>query len=160
MDLRYTIVGDGPYEAQLKQEIAAFSMCERVTLTGSLGESDVADLLRAHDIFLLPSVGLGEAAPVSVMEAMACGLPVIACIIGSTPAMIRDEESGFLVPQEDAGAIEAVLSRLVVDLALRTRIGQAARTFAVEQFDVRASSLRLLEHIRRWSPAAIGTALD
>ena len=153
MDLSYTIVGDGPYRAELEREIAQHGLEARTTLAGTRGEGEVLTLLTGHDIFLLPSVGLGEAAPVSVMEAMACGLPVIASTIGSTPAMIRHGETGFLVPQEDAGAIEGAIRQLAMDLCLRARVGQAARVSALEQFDARLSSLRLLEHIRRWSPA-------
>src|SRR5690606_17028820 len=77
-DLHYTIVGEGPYRPELEREIREVGLEGRVTLTGSRTEAQVLAMLREHDVFLLPSVGLGEAAPVSVMEAMACGLPVVA----------------------------------------------------------------------------------
>ena len=149
LDASYTIVGEGPYRGELEAEVRGLNLDPHVRLLGSRGEAEVLGLLREHDIFLLPSVGQGEAAPVSVMEAMSCGLPVVASTIGSTPAMIRNGETGFLTPQEDVGAIERVLRELLTDVALRRRIGRAARQAAVEQFDARASSLRLLEHLRR-----------
>ena len=152
LEMRYTIVGEGPYRPDLEREIAELGLADRVQLVGSQGESEVLGLLREHDVFLLPSVGLGEAAPVSVMEAMSCGMVVIASKIGSTPEMIRDGETGFLTAQEDVEAIANALRRVAGDLALGARIGQSARLWALEHFDARASSLRLLEHIRRWSP--------
>ncbi len=152
-DLYYTIVGEGPYRPDLEREIREANLESRVTLAGSRAEAEVLAMLREHDAFLLPSVGLGEAAPVSVMEAMACGLPVIASIIGSTPEMIRDGETGFLTPQEDVSAIEAALRRLAEGPALRRQLGDAARAAAVERFDARASSLRLLDHLVRCGAA-------
>ncbi len=148
LDLKYTIVGEGPYRGEIEQTVRELGLQERVRLLGGRGESQVLELLRSHDVFVLPSVGLGEAAPVSVMEAMACGVPVVASIIGSTPAMISDGETGFLVPQEDVGALERTLGVLTKDIVLRREVGKAARAAAVEQFDARTSSLRLLEHLR------------
>lgn len=149
LDVKYTIVGEGPYRPQVEQQVRELRLEERVSLLGERGEAEVLELLRQHDAFVLSSVGLGEAAPVSVMEAMSCGLPVVASSIGSTPAMIRDGESGFLTAQEDVAAIELALKRLATDIVLRRQIAAAARRTAVEQFDARSSSLRLLEHLRR-----------
>lgn len=149
LDIKYTIVGDGPYRPDIDQQVSELRLKERVSLLGERGEAEVLELLRQHDAFVLSSVGLGEAAPVSVMEAMSCGLPVVASIIGSTPAMIHDGQSGFLTAQEDVAAIEHALKRIATDIVLRREIATAARRTAVEQFDARASSLRLLEHLRR-----------
>ena len=149
VDVAYTIVGEGPYRAELEREIREQGLEDRVSFKGGQAEEQVIQLLREHDVFVLPSVGLGEAAPVSVMEAMSCGLPVVASIIGSTPAMIRDNETGFLVPQGDSAALERALASLAADADLRWRIGDAARAAARMQFSAEVSSRRLLEHLRQ-----------
>ena len=92
-------------------------------------------------------MGLGEAAPVSVMEAMSCGLPVICSRIGGTPDMISDGIDGFLTPQADEEAIFAAISQLADDLALRKRLGDAARARAEREFDHVAMAKQLLNHI-------------
>jgi colanic acid/amylovoran biosynthesis glycosyltransferase len=98
-------------------------------------------------VFMLCSVGLGEAAPVAVMEAMASGLPVIASVIGGTPDMIEDGVDGFLCGQEDVVAISGRLMQLAGDIDLRLKIGVNARGKALREFDARMLAERLLNRI-------------
>ena len=77
----------------------------------------------------------GERAPVSVMEAMACGLPVVCSTIGGTPDMIEDGTTGYLVAQGDSVGIAKTLATLAGNVELRLRIGAAARQHAVRAFD-------------------------
>ncbi|MEM1012792.1 MAG: glycosyltransferase family 4 protein [Planctomycetota bacterium] len=151
-DIRYTLVGDGKIRDELRQEIRRLDLTDRVVLTGALGEDDVRRELLANDVFCLPSVGLGEAGPISVMEAMACGLPVIASRIGATPQMIRDGETGFLCHQQDVDGLAEAFDQLATDPARSQSMGRAARAYAVDNFDSRRTSLRLFAHIRRWTP--------
>jgi len=143
-DLRYTIVGEGEYRPQIEETIRTLGLTERVALTGTQSEDAILELLKTVDAFILPSVGLGEAAPVSVMEAMACGLPVICSIIGGTPDMIASGANGILAPQEDEKAIEEALVLLCQNVEERRRLGQAARQRAVEAFDARQTAGKLL----------------
>ena len=103
-------------------------------MLGQIGEDRVLDLLRRADLFALTSVGKGEAAPVSVMEAMACGLPVICSAIGGTPDMIEDGVDGFLTGQEDVDAIAAALGRLAAEPDLVRAMSAAARASAMAKF--------------------------
>jgi hypothetical protein len=82
------------------------------------------------------------------MEAMACGLPVVCSIIGSTTAMIRGDIEGFLVPQADEAGLVAALAKLADDPDLRARMGKAARRRAVACFDRRVTANLLLQAIR------------
>jgi glycosyltransferase involved in cell wall biosynthesis len=151
-DLRYEIAGEGPHRAAIEAEIAELKLADRVALLGTIGESDVLGLLRRADIFVLPSFGLGEAAPVSVMEAMACELPVVCSVIGGTPDMITTEEDGLLVPAGDIGALTSAFVRLARDAELRAKLGRAARARAVRQFDYRQTSAQLLAAIEAHAP--------
>lgn len=145
--IRYTIVGEGPYRSQIVEQIRRSGLSEEVLMTGSLSEGEVFSLLSQSDIFILPSVGFGEAWPVAVMEAMSAGLPVIASRIGATPEMIRDGQDGYLVPQAESAPIFTLVERLYRDCALRERIGREARKAAEQRFDVGKTSAALLRAI-------------
>lgn len=143
----YAIVGAGDHEQAIRAECSALGLDSRVAFLGSLGESDVAKELRNSDVLLLPSIRMGEAAPVAVMEAMATGLPVVSSIIGGTPDMITDGVDGYLVPQEDVDAIAARLTELAENPELRRAVGARAAQRARRQFDYRATAKQLLDRI-------------
>jgi colanic acid/amylovoran biosynthesis glycosyltransferase len=145
--VRYSIAGSGPHQAEIEAEIQRLGLREHVAMLGTLGDSAVADLLKTAHVFLLPSVGLGEASPVAVMEAMAAGLCVICSVIGGTPDMLSTDTDGFLVPQEGVSEIAQTLTRLANDPALRQRIGAAAQQRARDNFDARVLARRLLDTI-------------
>jgi glycosyltransferase involved in cell wall biosynthesis len=115
---------------------------------GTLAESEVFSLLSRADAFILPSIGAGEAWPVSVMEAMGAALPVVSSIIGATPEMIAPDVDGILVAQQDEAGLAAALVRLGRDVELRRRMGRNARTTAHERFDVRGRAQFLADEIR------------
>jgi glycosyltransferase involved in cell wall biosynthesis len=146
-DVRYTIAGEGPHRVEIEAEVKRLGLGDRVEMAGTVAEDGVRELLQRADAFVLPSVGLGEAAPVSVMEAMACGLPVVASVIGGTPDMITSGEDGLLVPQGDEKALADALVRLARDPKERRRLGRAARARAERSFDSRQTTRRLLEAI-------------
>jgi glycosyltransferase involved in cell wall biosynthesis len=155
-DIRYTIAGEGPFRQEIEDEIRRLGLEEHVQLTGTLSEGEILQLLQEADAFVLPSIGLGEAAPVSVMEAMACGLPVICSRIGGTPDMIADGVDGFLIEQGDERALAEALLRLANDPDERARLGRNACARAARDFDTRQTACALLEAIRRsaWPAAA------
>jgi colanic acid/amylovoran biosynthesis glycosyltransferase len=144
LNMHYTIAGDGPFREVILSQIKRLDLGEHVTLTGTLSETEVCQLLSKADTFLLPSVGLGEAWPVSVMEAMAAGLPVVASSIGATPEMITPNQDGFLVGQGDEPGLAEKIKVLALDVNMRRSIGEAARKTAERRFDVAltASALR------------------
>lgn len=109
--LRLVIVGDGPLLPRLKEKIAAAGLADCIWLPGA--RSDIADVMRGLDLFVLPS--LAEGTPVTVLEAMACGLPVVATRVGGLPEVVEENVTGLLVPPADApalaGALHSFLSR-------------------------------------------------
>ena len=146
-EITYSVAGEGPDRERLEALIHELNLGDYVHLLGTTGESEIIRLLQQVDAFILPSVGLGEAAPVSVMEAMACGVPVICSRIGGTPDMISDGIDGFLTPQGDEAAILSVMERLAADPELRRSIGTAARERAEREFTHHSMAKLLLEHV-------------
>ncbi|WP_426101832.1 TIGR03088 family PEP-CTERM/XrtA system glycosyltransferase [Massilia sp. TSP1-1-2] len=121
--LRLVIVGDGPLRAKLEAQVAAAGIGDVVQLAGA--RSDIADLMRGFSLFALSSIA--EGTPVTLLEAMACRLPVVSTAVGGIPELIDDGVSGTLVPAGDSAAMAAALARYAGDAALAARHGAAAR---------------------------------
>jgi glycosyltransferase involved in cell wall biosynthesis len=126
------IVGDGPDRGRLEEEIGRLAVAERVTLAGE--RRDVPELLAAADVFALASSS--EGMPVSVLEAMAAGLPVVASRVGGVPEQVEDGETGVLVDPGEPEDLADALSRLLGDVELRRRLGAAGRARAEQAFDL------------------------
>lgn len=159
-DVTYSIAGDGPHLDALAAEVERLGLGARVRFLGTQSEDEVLELLRSSDAFILPSIGTGEAWPVSVMEAMACGLPVICSIIGATPQIVTDGVDGFLIPRGDEAGLAGAVVRLSRDGGLRDRMGTAARRAAVERFDCRTTARLLADRIAsaQGRPSALGAS--
>jgi glycosyltransferase involved in cell wall biosynthesis len=99
----------------------------------------VPDILRASDVFVLSSDYEGN--PLSVLEAMAAGLPVISTAVGGVPELVQHGTTGLLVPAGDACSLAEAIAQLGCDPARRAAMGNAARQTARERFDVRVMSL-------------------
>lgn len=146
--VRYRIAGEGSFRETIRAKINTLGLGECVELCGTVSEEEVCSLLSQADVFVLASTGEGEAWPVSVMEAMSAGLPVVCSQIGATPQMITSGLDGILVAQRDEDAIFEAICKLAKNPEMRQRMGTAARKTAVARFDVTVSSRILLENIR------------
>jgi glycosyltransferase involved in cell wall biosynthesis len=131
---RLLIVGDGPCRALLEQRAGELKLTENVRFLGS--RNDVPALLAAMDIFVLTSHI--EANPVSILEAMSVGRPVVATNVGSIHEAVRDGETGFLVPPGDADQLAARVLNLLNDSSIRRSMGEAARQAVVERWSLDA----------------------
>jgi glycosyltransferase involved in cell wall biosynthesis len=144
-DVRLRIAGDGPDRAALEAEIARLGLWGAIELLGE--RSDVADLLAGADVFVLSSDS--EGLPMSVLEAMAAGLPVVATAVGGLSELVRDGETGRLVPPRRPDALADALGPLVADAALRERLGAAGRRHAEAAFSLTACRAAHLDVYRR-----------
>jgi len=130
---RLLLAGDGYLREQIEAQVRSLGLQDRVLLTGR--RDDIPELLAASDIFALAS--LWEGNPLSVMEAMAAGLPSVVTAVGGVPELVAHEKQGLLVPPGDAGALAESLYRIANDPAMRRAMGVAAAKRARTEFDDR-----------------------
>jgi glycosyltransferase involved in cell wall biosynthesis len=128
------IVGAGPDRPVVEAEIRRLGLERAVELCGP--RRDVPDLLSRSDLFALAS--RSEGGPLSVLEAMAAGLPVVASDVGGVRELVVDGATGTLVPAGDPDALAAALELLLADPELRRRLGAAGRERVRERFDLSA----------------------
>jgi glycosyltransferase involved in cell wall biosynthesis len=129
-DARFVIAGEGELRLSLEQQIKHLGLEKHVVLAGF--RPDVLSLHKSFDIFVMSSVteGLGT----SILDAMACGRPVIATTAGGIPEVVRDGENGILVPPRDHEAMAAAIVKLLKDDALRRRMGAAGLSLVNARF--------------------------
>ena len=130
--LALELVGDGPERNRIQAAMDAEGSIQRVHLAGF--QTDPSPYLRGADVFVLPSAA--EACPMALLQAMACGVPVIASRVGGVPEIVRNGVEGVLV---DAGAVDqlaAALRLLAGDPVLRQRLGAAGRARVTAHFGI------------------------
>jgi glycosyltransferase involved in cell wall biosynthesis len=127
----------------------AIAPSDRVHIVNDLGPNDprLIDLYRSSDVFALPS--LAETFGIAAVEASAMGLPVVASSSGGLTEIVVDGETGLTVVPGDIDSLATALVRLERDPALRRRLGQGARTRALERFDVATNAVQLFELARQ-----------
>jgi glycosyltransferase involved in cell wall biosynthesis len=139
----FLIAGEGPLMNQLRRLLKSRGLEKRVVL---LGQLDRAALLRYYQncaLFLLTSHV--ESFPNTVLEAMSCGVPVVATKVGEVPKVVKDGETGFLVCSKDYKAIARRIIDLLNDKGLRRRIGEAARRLVENEYSWDSISDKILD---------------
>ena len=123
---------DSPHEGErIKKLIESLNLSDSVKLIGPVSSAAKGDLFAAADIFVLPSYG--EGVPLSMLEAMSYGLPVVATAVGGIPEILNGEEAGFLVPPGDVDALKAAVQKLILSSDLRREMGKKGRE-RIEEF--------------------------
>ncbi len=125
------VVGDGPLRMQVEKDIASLSLQEHVRVLGM--RRDVPQILGATDLFVLSSRGW-EGLPLSVLEAMAASLPVVASDVGGTREAVMDGQTGYLFAPGDAATLAQRLQCLAEDPVLAQHMGQQGRVRVREHF--------------------------
>ncbi|KMK65649.1 glycosyltransferase [Puniceibacterium sp. IMCC21224] len=133
-NLRLTLIGDGPERAALEARARVLGVAECVDFVGYKSQAEVAQALRDTDVFVLPS--FAEGVPVVLMEAMAASLPVVTTRIAGIPELVRDGESGVLVPPGDTQALRTALSRVLDNPDLRRRMGRVGRATVASAYNI------------------------
>lgn len=130
------LVGGTPDEGPVAEQEVRSRLDERVRLLGSRPPERMPEVYEQADVFCLPS--WWEAMPLSVLEAMASGLPVVTTDVGDTARVVLHDRSGLVVPVHSPVALADALERLLTDAALRRRMGEAGRARVVERFSTEA----------------------
>ncbi len=126
------MIGDGPEKSALEASVDRHGVSDRIIFKGNVPHEEISSYMNAADMFVLPTHS--EGMPNVVLEAMACGLPVIAGSVGGIPEIITDGDDGLLFPAGDVGALRGCLLRLLSDPVLAASMGDRALKKVTENF--------------------------
>lgn len=143
-DARLLLAGDGPCRAELEAQVAAAGLGGAVRFLGEV--RDTPRVLNALDVYMLSSVD--EGMNLTLLEAMACGLPVVATAVGGNGEVVHDGRTGRLVPRLDALAMAERMLELAADAGARERLGDAGRARVEHDFS-QAATMRAYEALYR-----------
>ena len=162
--MRYTIIGDGPLRRTLEALTDELRLRDVVVFLGWCEQRAVIEQMYGNDILVAPSVtdriGDQEGIPVTLMEAMATGMPVISTRHSGIPELVRDGETGILVDEADVDGLTDAIETLSVDAALRSGMGRNGGAVVAAEFDMSELNRRLLRRFQELSAARVGAAQD
>jgi glycosyltransferase involved in cell wall biosynthesis len=147
-DLHFLLAGDGPEEQMLREKASALGIANRVTFSGYVADTRLVYL--AADVLLMPS--RYEGLPMTLLEAMAMGLPVVASKLDGIAEVIGDGSEGFLVPSDDAALFVERTAALLADAELSSRISKNARAKIEASFSVERMTSSVEEIYDRFLP--------
>lgn len=130
--LHLLIAGDGEFKETLIKHTASLNIQDKVTFTGMLEEKELVQFLQKLDIYIHAS--LGETMSTAIMQAMACGKPIIASDVPGINNMIKHNQNGVLVPPKNAAALSDAILQLINNRQLSTVLADNAFTFATENY--------------------------
>jgi glycosyltransferase involved in cell wall biosynthesis len=158
-DFECVIRGSGPLEGELRARCERLGLDGRVRIEGKeLQQEEIPRFMAQGDLFCLPCVrardGDVDGLPQLLMEAMACGLPVVSTRLVGIPDLVVDGETGVLVESGDCGALAEALAGLLRDPARASRLAERGRAWVVEKFDIEKSLEPLIEEFKKRLPRA------
>jgi glycosyltransferase involved in cell wall biosynthesis len=156
VEARCEVIGEGVLRPELERRIGEAKLEERFLLVGTRTQAEVALALAQADVFVLPSIvapdGQMEGIPVSLMEALAAGLPTVATRISGIPELVRDGETGTLVDPASPQALADAIERLLLDYDGALARAARGRALVREEFEIRENMRRLIGEIERATP--------
>jgi glycosyltransferase involved in cell wall biosynthesis len=152
--IRCLLVGDGEMRGAIEERVAALGLQDDVVLMGHRSRDEVSATLRDSDAMVLPSVttedGDMEGIPVALMEALASEVPVVASSLSGIPELVRDGETGLLVPEGDPAALAAAIRRLRDDPEGAAQMAAAGRERVLDAYEL-ARNTGELRRMITWS---------
>jgi len=139
----FLIIGDGPERNNLEKQVEELRLTNNFIFGGRIPHQDIADIFSCIDIFVLPS--LFDTTPNVLLEVMSSGKPVIASDIEGIREVVKNNETGILVPPADVKSLEKALLELLTNPKKATRIGGRAREFIEKYYSLEITAERLLE---------------
>jgi glycosyltransferase involved in cell wall biosynthesis len=153
------LVGDGRERAALARLAEGLGIAARVRFRGWLAFDGVREAMREATLLVHPSVGLGDAVPTVIKEALALGTPVVASRVAGIPELLDEGACGVLVPPSEPERLADAIAALLADEGRRRDLSRAGRAFAEETFDLKRNGRRLadvLRATRRSAPGGMG----
>lgn len=142
------LIGDGPERPALEAQVRRLALAEHVAMSGPQPQEQVAAVLKASHVFAMPCrrdrTGDMDGIPTVFMEALATARPVVSCAVSGIPELVRDGETGLLVPPDDAAALADAVERLAAAPALRARLGAQGRALVERQHDQDRNARRVV----------------
>lgn len=146
-DFQCQIVGTGELEKELKAQIEALGLEEQVCILGARPQNEVFELVQQAGVFAAPYVigkdGNRDGLPTVLLEAMALGTPCVGTDVTGIPELIRHEQTGLIVPQENPQALALALQKLLENSALRVKFATEARKLMESEFDIHTNAALL-----------------
>jgi glycosyltransferase involved in cell wall biosynthesis len=134
-----TLAGDGTLKGRLTRLTRTLGLEHRVSFPGFVPYDQVSDLISGADVLVMPSIvhssGDRDGIPTVIMESLMHRVPVIATDVAGISEVIRDEETGFLIPEKDAGAIARAIQRMISDRSIALGMAERGRELVKKQFD-------------------------
>lgn len=152
-DARLVLVGDGDDVPALRSRAAALGIAARVDWRGALSGAELVGAYQQASVVVLPSLTESESFGMTLVEAMACGRPVVGSRVGGIPFVVRDGVDGVLVPPGDVGSLASALTGLLRDGDRRAALGAAGRAVAEQRWDWRHSTGATLQLLREAAAA-------
>lgn len=150
--LEVEFVGAGELRSLLERLAAQLQLAHRVRFAGALDEQQVRERLDSADLFVLPSIvassGQMEGLPVALMEALACGVPVVTTRLSGIPELVADGETGLLAEPGDVAGLADALERVLAEPDAARARAVRGRAKVEQEFDIQASSARIAELLR------------
>lgn len=147
-NFRLKIVGDGDLRPGYEEKVAKLKLDKQVEFVGRLDDDALLRAFQAADFFVLPSINGNEAFGLVLIEAMACGLPVIASDLPGVRQVFRDGREGYLCQPGEVESLRVCLEKMIADPKKRRQMAAAARQLALEKYDEKKIAARLLEIFR------------
>jgi L-malate glycosyltransferase len=139
------LIGDGPERSKVEALVRQLGLGNRVVFVGKM--VSFVELLQASDVFLMPSES--ESFGLAALEALSCGVPVVASDVGGIPEVVPDGEVGFLAPVGDVATMAERVLRILADEGLHGRLSRAARARALQQYGLAPAIARYEAHYER-----------
>lgn len=132
-DVKFVLVGEGPLRLYIMKLATKNGLKEKISFAGKMSQREVAQVMQSASVFVLPS--LREGFPKTLLEAMACGKPVIASNIPGVNNVIGNTRGGILVPPKEPKALAETIVELLDDKSLRLKLGSRARQLVLERYN-------------------------
>jgi colanic acid/amylovoran biosynthesis glycosyltransferase len=142
---RCVIVGSGPTEAELRARLTRLDLHDHVKLAGARPLQRVSELIASAAVLAAPYVAADSDVPAAVVEAMAVGTPCVSTGVAAIPEVVREGDTGLVVPQDDPVALADALVMLLDDRELRTYLARRARALVETEFDAHRQAAVLHE---------------